>query len=111
MCIRDRVYTAGFGQTTDGIYGIGDGGRILEYVASGEDEWGEKEEVVRLCADDSVLYQVTEKRNLANRNAANQNAANKNAANQNPVNYRSQGYRPVSYTHLDVYKRQYELYL
>ena len=31
------VYTAGFGQTTDGIYGIGDGGRILEYVASGED--------------------------------------------------------------------------
>lgn len=60
------IYAAGFGQTTDGIYGIGDGGRILEYEASGEAAWGETEQVVRLCGDGTVLYRVTEKRNAAN---------------------------------------------
>lgn len=61
------VYVAGYGQTSEGIYGIDGSGSILEYADYGETEWIETCQVIRLYDDGNVLYRILEKRNGANR--------------------------------------------
>lgn len=70
ICLGEdgMIYVAGSGPTSEGVYGIGDGGVILEYEASGTPEWNEKRSVIRLCAGDRVLYQLLEIRNAKSRN-------------------------------------------
>lgn len=63
----EMIYVAGYGPTSEGVYGIGDGGEILEYRAYGPSEWGGKRQVIELCADENGLYQVMEIRNAGNR--------------------------------------------